>query len=847
MATDTGMKANFKRHFAKDFVDDFSESTRDHFFVFYSKVDPWVDSNNIDIDTAPPATIDAFIDESEAWNSMLGATKIRRSDISLVIPRVNWKYDVTYEQYRDNIDMFDDSCPANFYVMNSENRVYKCISNKKDGAVVASTIEPNSTSVSVFRTQDGYKWKFMYQVAEDMKKFMSEDFIPVETLKRSGYTGERSLQYDIQQNAVDGSIDQVDITEVGSFFNNTIVTDPGGIENVVTRDAGVGSSVIYVNAANINALADATGLVNRSIYIYTGSGAGQYITISGVVIEQGEAVITLGKPLTSAVVSSGSQLSKWEILPTIVLSGNGSGAIAIPRMKKASATVATPQYIFSEVYVANRGKDYTIIDADILDNNTGENATKLKAHISPPGGHGRDAEMELGARDAVVSVSTRGDVQGKFTVVNDFRRFGIVKNPRIFKGENAGLIAGTEGTTRVGLRIEKPNIIIVKFDHYSLTGDGTPISRYVTGPDGQFILGSTVTQEGTGAKGIVVDWKVPGDVPYSQCNLPSVDGSPIIRPDGTFITGSQSNDVLASKLYIEVTEGTFRGPSDGGQGLAIREQSTKSPSYNWYGDIDNFIPILNYTDNTFDKDSFIIGTETKSTAKIVDWVVDDNSSDEDPQVFGYGAGGVLYLTDVNGDFQEPSTDPYTGTLIPGERIVQFVDINQHTGVVDLTNIHPEGNKEPNIGIIKDDPGSLSSPIQAYRQTWKVDVSAESGSVLSQESYPRDAVVEIKRGNSPIGTAIVVEYSLTSILGSTGTIHLTNPRGFNRTFKAGDQIVFGETTSTIDAANAAVNPEEPSMEYPELEPDSGELLYIQNMTPLMRNIERTEEVRLLLKF
>lgn len=839
MATDTGMKANFKRHFAKDFVQDFSESASDHFYVFYSKVDPWTDDNGVNIDTVPPATLDAFIDEPDAWNNMLGATKIRRQDISLVIKRINWTSGTKYEQYQDNIDIFDDACPANFYVVNSDNRVYKCISNMKDGNIVPSIIEPNSTSVSVFRTQDGYKWKFMYQVPEDMIKFMSEDYIPVETLKRSGYTGERQLQYDIQQNAVDGSLDQIDIVQVGSYFPNTIITDPGGIENVVTRDAEVGATTVYVNAANINALANTSGLVERSIYVYTGSGAGQYIEIGEVELSEGEAIITLKTPLVSALKSSGTNLSKWEILPTIVLSGNGSNAIGIPRMKQVSANAATPQYVISEVYVANRGKNYTVVDVSILNNNTGEQETKLKAHISPPGGHGKDAEMELGARDAIVSVSTRGDVGGSFTVVNDFRRFGIVKNPRIFKGVNAGLIAGTEGTNRVQLRVEKPEIIIVKFDHYSLTGDGTPINRYVTGNAGQFILGSTVVQEETGAKGIVVDWRIPGDTPYSQCELPSINGVPIIRSDGTFITGSQSDEVLASKLYIEVTEGTFRGPRDGGQGLYIREYSTQLPSYNWYGTIDNFIPILDYTDNTFDKDSFIIGTKTKATAKIVDW-------EEDVE----GKGGYLYLNEVNGDFQEPSTDPYTGLLIPGERVVQFVSINDYTGSVDQTNIHPDGNKEPNIGIITDDPGNAAVPEQSYRQTWKFNVGVTTGFVLLEESYPRDAVVEIWRGGTQLGTAIVVEYAITeNTLNEKAVIHLTNPRGFNREFKAGDEIRYPTTTtkSSIEAADAAVNPEEPSMEYPELEPDSGELLYIQNMTPLMRNIERTEEVRLLLKF
>ena len=45
--------------------------------------------------------------------------------------------------------------------MNSSNAVYKVIEN--DGAT-ASTVEPTSTSNSIFETSDGYRWKYMYSL-----------------------------------------------------------------------------------------------------------------------------------------------------------------------------------------------------------------------------------------------------------------------------------------------------------------------------------------------------------------------------------------------------------------------------------------------------------------------------------------------------------------------------------------------------------------------------------------------------------------------------------------------------------------------------------------------------------
>ena len=49
---------------------------------------------------------------------------------------------------------------ANFYVMNSERNVYKCLDNNNND-YGGSTVELSGTDTIVLSTVDGYKWKYI--------------------------------------------------------------------------------------------------------------------------------------------------------------------------------------------------------------------------------------------------------------------------------------------------------------------------------------------------------------------------------------------------------------------------------------------------------------------------------------------------------------------------------------------------------------------------------------------------------------------------------------------------------------------------------------------------------------
>ena len=127
-------------------------------------------------DAAPLTPVDSVQEEYYAFDDLLAAKKVGTSattDISFVIPRRNWTTTTIYDYYRHDygnritgtttVQTSNSGATtlwdSTFYVLNSENRVYKCLDNNNGGA---STFEPTGNSNNIITLGDGYKWKYMY-------------------------------------------------------------------------------------------------------------------------------------------------------------------------------------------------------------------------------------------------------------------------------------------------------------------------------------------------------------------------------------------------------------------------------------------------------------------------------------------------------------------------------------------------------------------------------------------------------------------------------------------------------------------------------------------------------------
>jgi hypothetical protein len=269
----------FRINNAEQFVESFSESAATTYYLFIGRAHSWatdadVQGNSINegTDASPPTPNDDVTSEFYNYDDMIGAKLISSSDVSHVIPRRNWTTGTTYDMYEHNIsssnaansgatNLFDST----FFVMNSSNAVYKVIEN--DGAT-ASTVEPTSTSNSIFETSDGYRWKYMYSLtSSEALNFMSTDFIHVST------------DSTVSAAAVDGALDTILVVSGGSSFNTSsgstisgipirgdgssgvasVTISSGAITAAEVTTAGTGYTFAYIRDADIIAATNAGG------------------------------------------------------------------------------------------------------------------------------------------------------------------------------------------------------------------------------------------------------------------------------------------------------------------------------------------------------------------------------------------------------------------------------------------------------------------------------------------------------------------------------------------------------------------------------------------------------------
>ena len=249
----------FRLHNAKEFKQSATESGN-AMYMFIGRPLSWTDDNN------PPTPVDSLNDEYDAYANMTALKKVSSTDVSHAIIRRDWISGTVYDEYRHN---YTSSNTANsgastlwasrFFVVTSDYNVYKVISNNNGGN---STVMPTGTSTNILTTGDGYKWKYMYSIsASDVIKFVTSDFIPVKTLGAkaavegdigglgTAATDDNSTQWDVENAAVDGTIEHARVTAGGSSYGSD-----GNYNVAVSGDGASGQLQVTVSSGAITAV-----------------------------------------------------------------------------------------------------------------------------------------------------------------------------------------------------------------------------------------------------------------------------------------------------------------------------------------------------------------------------------------------------------------------------------------------------------------------------------------------------------------------------------------------------------------------------------------------------------------
>ena len=219
-----------------------------------------------DWDSDPPSPKDNFDQENDYWDTMVALKKINTDDARQVVPKRTWSSGTSYDMYRHDYSRSNTAVVsgstslylANYFVMNSDFRVYICLQNgiDPDNATGRPSLdEPTFTDLeprAAGTSGDGYIWKYLYTIKpSDVAKFESTDYMPVPTDWETATDNSA-----VRDNAVDGSIKIVTVTNKGvglgtansTYTSVPIKGDGSGAECTIVIDANQQVSSVTVSA-----------------------------------------------------------------------------------------------------------------------------------------------------------------------------------------------------------------------------------------------------------------------------------------------------------------------------------------------------------------------------------------------------------------------------------------------------------------------------------------------------------------------------------------------------------------------------------------------------------------------
>ena len=344
--------SKFRVHNAQQFVESFSEAANTMMYLFVGKNTTFPDDNN------PPTPVNSTANiEFTPWRDMFGAKRIQSTDVTHAIERYNWTAGTVYDAYDDqDTNLLDDD----FYVLTEDYNVYKCLFN---AGGTASTTKPTGVSTLQFTTADGYIWKYMYTVTtSNALKFLTNDYIPVQTLTADDGTD----QWDVQQAAVNGSINVIKVTAGGSgYVTAPAVTITGDGTGATANCTITANAVTRVTVTNVG-----TGYTRATVTFASGAAAATAVISpkgghgSDPVEELGGKYVMINSRLDgseSNTISTANEFRQVGLIKDPFLFGTTTRATASSFRQTFRYTVAnTGNYTLDEVVTSGSNTAFVV-------------------------------------------------------------------------------------------------------------------------------------------------------------------------------------------------------------------------------------------------------------------------------------------------------------------------------------------------------------------------------------------------------------------------------------------------------------------------------------------------------
>lgn len=454
------IKNSFRLQSAKHFLENFEKvgiqpsgsssytPKQQNYYLFVGKPFSWdttnVDTNRYD-ELNPPPPNDTLFEQGRVWDEMLGLKKITKGDVTLVIPRHDWRKDTIYAMFDDrDPELFHRptaqdiaAAPAgksagSFYVLNNAFELFICVNNNDGTASTQVPTRPDDLT-KTFTLSDGYEWKYITTITSgDAVKFLTDSWIPLRTILGTS----DSPQKTVQDTATPGQLLRVAVTNLNDTSVGTFEHVYKGEISVITtsnpKDAQVYDKSAQTSPPTLGTPAPAgNDYVGYQLHITGPAGSaniGKVFDIEAYEIAGTVPTIRTSQDLVAAGLAVGV-VHQCEILPKLVVKTNGTGIKIKPRFNEFKKLVG--------VDVLNKGQNATSIVIDVIapgdfaesPNTATSKLPKVRGVLSPVDGLGKDPEKDLGAGFVMISTQLKyAEGAGDFPVANDYRQIGILKN-----------------------------------------------------------------------------------------------------------------------------------------------------------------------------------------------------------------------------------------------------------------------------------------------------------------------------------------------------------------------------------------------------------------------------------
>lgn len=467
MSTNYGLfKSKFKKAIADATYNEIITKTA-RYYHFLGKENAWTDflspfipSSTSDVPGAPS---DNFRYELHVRRDILTTKLITPSDVSYIIPRINWEYGTVYDMYDDALSATDPAPSgatriedAHFYVMTVDYNVYKCLWNNDNKP---STISPTGTSAFTFTLADGYIWKFMYTIPISLRnRFLSYDYMPISTaLKNQFYS--------------DGEIIQVIVEDGGQNYSS-------GTQLVVTGDGYIADNPYVISDITItNAGAGYSSTPAVTFDLPTVISGFEYQATASVTILSGHIA-------TKTLLTSGYGYTSDPIAPTITVA---------PPVAGATAWIANHTYALNDK-ISYNGNFYNVSTA-------GTTATTAPTHTTGAVANGTATLTYVGTQAVLtpVMVKTEADLD---VVLTGGEITGIIINDGGIGYTHANIqIIDSTGTGGIlTANFNTGNVDTLQANVELLAVSGTiEAMKIVDGGSGYGAASVTILGDGTGA------------------------------------------------------------------------------------------------------------------------------------------------------------------------------------------------------------------------------------------------------------------------------------------------------------------------------------------------------------